>query len=248
MKTSPPSEMVHSSGEGESLFPLGHLGRDGDGRAHSGGAHALRRTGRLEHVRSTLGYHRRLAERYPGQRTSPNAAPVREVLHSFMVTVLIEGRRFSHVGWVRDDPGVAAVLGLERVRGEDALPRLMRPLSAEQARTWLGRAESTFVSRAAGTIHCGLGRDGQHALRPAGRGRGGLQPLQAWSTQSSSPGLRGGGHAPVFTHGVAAWQSGQCHGLANGDGTAVGSRRDPVPPMAEPRGQRLRPGAGLRVA
>ena len=59
-----------------------------------------------------------------------------------MATVLIEGRRFSHVGWLRDDPGVAAVLGLERVRGEDALPRLLRPLTQEQARTWLGTAET----------------------------------------------------------------------------------------------------------
>ena len=58
-----------------------------------------------------LGIIERLAERYPGRRTSPNAAPVREVLHSFMVTVLIEGRRFSHVGWVRDDPGVALCWG-----------------------------------------------------------------------------------------------------------------------------------------
>ena len=68
--------------------------------------------------------------------------PVREVLHSFMATVLIEGRRFSHVGWLRDDPGVAAVLGLERVRGEDALPRLVRTLGEEQARSWLGTAET----------------------------------------------------------------------------------------------------------
>jgi hypothetical protein len=186
-----------------------------------------------------LGIIEGLAERYPGQRTSSNAAPVREVLHSFKVMVLIEERRFSHVGWVRDDPGVAAVLGLERVRGEDALPRLMRPLSAEQARAWLRTAESA--------LYRGLGRDGQHALRQAGRSRSGLQPLQARSAQSSSLGLRGGGHGPVFAHGVAAWQSGQCHGLARGDGTALGSRRNPVPPMAQPRRERLRPGAGVRV-
>jgi len=89
-----------------------------------------------------MGTFERLAERCPVGRTSPNAAPVREVLHSFAVTALIEGRRFRHVGWVQDDPGVAAVLGLARVRGEDALPRLVRGLSAAEARTWLGTAES----------------------------------------------------------------------------------------------------------
>jgi hypothetical protein len=36
---------------------------------------------------------------------------------------------------------VAAVLGLERVRGEDALPRLVGRLSAVQARAWLRTAE-----------------------------------------------------------------------------------------------------------
>ena len=61
-----------------------------------------------------MGSFERLAERCPVERTSPNAAPVREVLHSFAVTALIEGRRFRHVGWVQDDSGVAAVLGLAR--------------------------------------------------------------------------------------------------------------------------------------
>jgi hypothetical protein len=89
-----------------------------------------------------MGTFERLAERCPVERTSANAAPVREVLHSFAVTALIEGRRFRHVSWVQDDPGVAAVLGLARVRGEDALPRLVRGLSAAEARTWLGTVES----------------------------------------------------------------------------------------------------------
>ena len=96
-----------------------------------------------------MGTFERLAERYPVERTSPNAAPVREVLHSFAVTALIEGRRFRHVGWVQDDSGVAAVLGLARVRGEDALPRLVRGLSAAEARTWLGTAETELYLKAA---------------------------------------------------------------------------------------------------
>ena len=79
-----------------------------------------------------MGTFERLAESCPVERTSPNAAPVREVLHSFSLTVLIEGRRFRHVGWVQDEVGVAAVLGLERVRGEDALPRLAKGLSVDK--------------------------------------------------------------------------------------------------------------------
>ncbi len=89
-----------------------------------------------------IGTFERLAASCPVERTSPNAAPVREVLHSFSVTVLIEGRRFRHVGWVQEEAGVAAVLGLARVRGEDALPRLVKRLSVAQSRTWLGGAET----------------------------------------------------------------------------------------------------------
>ena len=142
MNTSPSSEIVHLAGEDDPGFKLSTLGglvtveRTDEALTPYGGLAAwsafVQRLGTIE----------RLAQRYPGQRNSPNAAPVREVLHSFMTTVLIEGRRFSHVGWLRDDPGVAAVLGLERVRGEDALPRLVRPLGEEQARTWLGTAET----------------------------------------------------------------------------------------------------------
>jgi Transposase DDE domain group 1 len=141
MKRTRPSEIVHLAGEDRSGFKLTTLGgvvtveRTEEALTPYGGLAAwsafLGRLGTIE----------RLAERYPVERTSPNAAPVREVLHSFVLAALVEGRRFSHVGWVREDPGVAAVLGLERVRGEDALPRLVGRLSAAQARAWLRTAE-----------------------------------------------------------------------------------------------------------
>jgi len=44
----------------------------------------------------------------------------------FSVSALVEGRRFCHVRWLMDDPAVATLMGLERVRGEDALPRLAK--------------------------------------------------------------------------------------------------------------------------
>ncbi len=187
MNTLPPSETVHLSGEDDGAFHWATLGgtvtveRTAEALTPYGGLAAwsafVRRLGLIEG----------LAEGYPGQRTSPNAAPVREVLHSFMVTVLIEGRRFSHVGWVRDDPGVAAVLGLERVRGEDALPRLMRPLSAEQARTWLGTAEAVlyrglparFIADWDATVNTRYGRQegAEVGYNPFKRGRPSHHPL-----------------------------------------------------------------------
>ena len=135
MQATTPLSMVHPAGEDGPGFKMATLGgvvtieRTDEALTPYGGRAAgsalLARLGTIE----------RLAGCSPGERTSPNAAPVREVLHSFVLTGLSEGRRFSHVGWVRGDPGVAAVLDLERVRGEDAWPRLLGQLSAAQART-----------------------------------------------------------------------------------------------------------------
>src|SRR5256885_13121422 len=44
-----------------------------------------------------LGIAENLAEHCPVTRTSPNAAPVFDVIQSFMLTALTEGRRFSHI-------------------------------------------------------------------------------------------------------------------------------------------------------
>ena len=59
-----------------------------------------------------LGIIERLAGHCPVVCTSPNAAPVREVLHSFLLGALVEGKRFCHVCWVMDDPAVADLLFL----------------------------------------------------------------------------------------------------------------------------------------
>lgn len=93
-----------------------------------------------------LGTLDRLAENYPQTRTSHNAAPVREIIHSFSLTALVEGKRFSHVGWLIDDPGIAAVMGMKRVRAEDAFPRLIKVLEPDQARQWLGTAEQELYA------------------------------------------------------------------------------------------------------
>ncbi len=134
-----------------------------------------------------MGTFERLAERCPVERISRNAAPVRDVLHSFAVTALIEGRRFRHVGWVQDDPGVAAVLGLARVRGEDALPRLVRGLSAAAARSWLGTAETElyralperFIGDWDSTVNTRYGHQegAEVGYNPFKRGRSSHHPL-----------------------------------------------------------------------
>ena len=61
-----------------------------------------------------------MAEHRPVLRTSNNAAPLLEVVHSFVLSALVEGGHFSHVRWLADDPAIATIMNLNRVRGNDA--------------------------------------------------------------------------------------------------------------------------------
>ena len=56
-----------------------------------------------------------LAKSCPVKRTSPNAAPVYDVVQSFALTALCDGRRFAHVNRMREDPTVCELLGIEAV-------------------------------------------------------------------------------------------------------------------------------------
>ncbi len=88
-----------------------------------------------------LGWIADLAHRFPGERTSPNALPVEDVLLGFQLTCLCAGRRLAHGRYVQGDPAVAHVMGMTRVPGEDAFPRLVKRLPRATARQWLGWTE-----------------------------------------------------------------------------------------------------------
>jgi hypothetical protein len=134
-----------------------------------------------------LGIMERLAAQCPVVRTSPNAAPVREVLHSFQLSALVEGKRFCHVRWLTDDPAVATLMGLERVRGEDALPRLAKGLDAEAVRAWLAQPQrelyaalpAQFIADWDATVNTRYGHQEDAAVgyNPHKRGRKSHHPL-----------------------------------------------------------------------
>ena len=134
-----------------------------------------------------LGLVERLAEHCPVVRTSPNAAPVREVLHSFLLSALVAGRRFCHVRWLMDDPAVATLMALERVRGEDALPRLAKGLDPESLREWMQRPQTElyaalpnhFIADWDSTVNTRYGHqeDAVVGYNPHKRGRKSHHPL-----------------------------------------------------------------------
>lgn len=134
-----------------------------------------------------LGIMERLAEGCPLTRTSPNAAPVREVLHSFALSVLVEGKRFCHVRWLADDPAIATVMNMKRVRGEDALPRLTKGMKVEQMRDWMQRPQTElyaalpnhFIADWDSTVNTRYGHQEDAAVgyNPHKRGRKSHHPL-----------------------------------------------------------------------
>ncbi len=82
----------------------------------------------------------RLAATCPVERTSPNAAAVYDVLTSYGLTVLCDGRRFAHVQRLREDPTVNQLLGLQRVVGDDTLRRFMASVPEDQGAAWVAGA------------------------------------------------------------------------------------------------------------
>lgn len=134
-----------------------------------------------------LGIIERLAERCPVARTSPNAAPVRELVHSFALSALVEGKRFCHVRWLTDDPAIATIMNLERVRGEDALPRLARGMSVEEMRQWMQAPQTEryaalperFIADWDSTVNTRYGHQEDAAVgyNPHKRGRKSHHPL-----------------------------------------------------------------------
>jgi Transposase DDE domain group 1 len=90
----------------------------------------LRHTGLIE----------RLVESCPVERTSPNAAPIRDVLVSFLLTALCEGKHFSHVERLREDPTMGTLFGINTVVSDDTIRRLFRQLDGNTSRAWVEQA------------------------------------------------------------------------------------------------------------
>lgn len=61
----------------------------------------------------------RLAAQCQVQRASPNAGPVYNVLQSFILTALTDGRRFSDIERLRKDLTIQEISGMESVLSDD---------------------------------------------------------------------------------------------------------------------------------
>ena len=83
-----------------------------------------------------------LAASCPVVRTSPNASPIYDVLHSFVLTALTDGRRFAHVQRLREDPSIATLFGVESVVSDDSIRRLFATIDEAAGQRWVAAAQA----------------------------------------------------------------------------------------------------------
>jgi len=180
---------LHPQGEGEERFRFECAGgavavtASTDRLTPYGGAAAW------SHYLEQLGVVADLAQRFPLERSSPNATPVGDVVQAFMFNCLMGGRRFAHARRVQDDLALAVILGMKKGRlcGEDALYRMMEKVPREQARTWLAWSErdlyaalpAAFVVDWDSTVNTRYGKqeDVARGYNPHKPGRGSHHPL-----------------------------------------------------------------------
>lgn len=128
---------VHPAGEGVFTFPTGggrvRLSVSDDALTPFGGL--VPWAAFIKHV----GVAERLSGDCPVKRTSPNAAPVYDVIQSFMLTALTDGRRFSHVERLREDPTIPELFGMEAVVGDDTVRRFFKSVDPVVGAEWIAR-------------------------------------------------------------------------------------------------------------
>jgi len=87
---------------------------------------------------SSLGVIQKLVDTCPIKRSSPNATPVRDIIVGFILTCIVEGKRFKHIRYVQHDAVIGKIFGVERrIPGDDAIRRFFEEISSEAGRQWI---------------------------------------------------------------------------------------------------------------
>ncbi len=128
---------IHPAGEGDFWFPTAggrvRMSVTDDALTPFGGL--VPWAAYIKH----LGIIDALAKDAPVNRTSPNAAPVYDIIQSFMLTALTDGRRFSHVERLREDPTIPQIFGMESVVSDDTVRRFFKSIDPAVGAEWVAR-------------------------------------------------------------------------------------------------------------
>lgn len=89
----------------------------------------------------------KLVQTCPITRTSNNATPVRDIIIGFLLTCIVEGRRFRHVCFIQNDAVIEKMFKLERrICGDDAFRRFFTEIDSEAGKKWLDGAFEILYS------------------------------------------------------------------------------------------------------
>ena len=86
---------------------------------------------------ATTGVYDSWVESGPLSYSSPNAPGKRDVLGTWLLSILAGHKRYAHITGLRGDTLSPQVLGMEKIISEDALRRALARMSAEQSQAWL---------------------------------------------------------------------------------------------------------------
>jgi hypothetical protein len=75
----------------------------------------------------------------PLHYTSPNAPEVRDVIGTWVLSVLAGHRRYAHITALRSDSVLPELMGMSRIVSEDSLRRALAAIPGEQGLDWLQR-------------------------------------------------------------------------------------------------------------
>jgi hypothetical protein len=75
--------------------------------------------------------------------TSPNAPPKEDILGTIFLSVLAGHKRYAHITTIRSDSVLPGLLGMKRVRSEDAIRRAFQHGEPEPQEEWLRKHLTT---------------------------------------------------------------------------------------------------------
>ncbi len=86
-----------------------------------------------------------LAASCPVVRTSPNALDVRDIILSYMLTVLCDGKHFNDVNYLRHDKVIPELLNIKRIVGDDTIRRFFKSMDLDAATAWIDNISKEIV-------------------------------------------------------------------------------------------------------
>ena len=90
----------------------------------------------IEFLKST-GLWRQWVETCPIRFTSPNAPPIEDILGTLLMSILAGQKRYAHVTAIRGDSVMPGLLGMKRIRSQDAVRRAFLNADGDACASWL---------------------------------------------------------------------------------------------------------------